>query len=77
MKVWKSGCLGAIYIHEISKKKIFYKVLDLIRTRESEIERKDFFVKAVLGRVRAMKMTRTRQKRLLGMEMKVGTRDQG
>ena len=44
MKAWKSGCLGAIYIHEISKNEFICKILDLIMTGESEIARKRFFL---------------------------------
>ena len=49
MKAWKSGCLGAIYIHEISKNKFLYKILDLIRTGESEITREGFFCQRCVG----------------------------
>ena len=50
MKAWKSGCLGAIYIHEISKNKLLCKILDLIRTGESEITRERLFVQGCVGK---------------------------
>ena len=43
MKAWKSGCLGTIYIHEVSENKFLCKILDLIWTGESEIVTKRLF----------------------------------
>ena len=44
MKAWESSYLGAIDIYKISKNKRLCKILDLIRTGESEIARKRFFL---------------------------------
>ena len=50
MKAWKSECLGEIYIHEILKNNFFCKILDLIRTGESEITRERLFVQGCVGK---------------------------
>ena len=53
MKAWKSGCLGVIYIQEISKNKFLCKILDLIGIGESEIARKRFFCQGCVAKSRS------------------------